>query len=380
MLYHGGCSYHATAIALVVHNNSAIISSHIMLRVPLSSSLLILIISWYHGSQHPVSVFAFSPPFGRSSLRLPSNAPYYRGTFAQQHMSIGNNMLGIATNMTSSDLDSDSGNVGLSSSSSSSMAVTTFGMPDLTQMVDNKDDQQKLAGAGRNLLAAALLLMIVVGANSFGGHTPPMTIVMSFLSDPSGMIQSMLTGLSPTAAMMYFGIFYVVAELIAIPATPLTLTAGYLFGVANGTAIVFVAGIISAIVGFGIGRVLLRERVEGVLEDKPTFRKLDSAIGTEGLKLLVLARLAPIFPFSLLNYFYGASSISFPTFVSGTMLGFIPTTLIYVYTGLAGKELMRGGGSQPWFVYAGSVLILLAFLKLTTDAASDIIQAVDETE
>ena len=280
--------------------------------------------------------------------------------------------------MTMSDLDSDPvNNVG----GLSSTAVTTLGMPDLTQMVVDKDDQQKLAaGAGRNLLVAASLLMIVIGANSFGGHTSPMTIVMSFLSDPSGMIQSMLAGLSPTAAMIYFGMFYVVAELIAIPATPLTLTAGYLFGVANGTAIVLVAGIISAIVGFGIGRVLLRERVEGVLEDKPTFRKLDSAIGTEGLKLLVLARLAPIFPFSLLNYFYGASSISFPTFVSGTLLGFIPTTLIYVYTGLAGKELMRGGGSQPWFVYAGSVLILLAFLKLATDAASDIIQAVDETE
>lgn len=275
--------------------------------------------------------------------------------------------------MTETDLDSDSGNVGLSS-----MAVNTLGMTDLTQMVD-KDDEQKLAGAGRNLLAAAFLLMIVVAANSFGGHSP-MTIVMSFLSDPSGMIQSMLTGLSPTAAIIYFGIFYVIAELIAIPATPLTLTAGYLFGVANGTAVVLVAGIISAIVGFGIGRVLLRERVEGLLDDKPTFRKLDSAIGTEGLKLLVLARLAPIFPFSLLNYFYGASSISFPTFVSGTMLGFIPTTLIYVYTGLAGKELMRGGGSQPWFVYAASVLMLLAFLKLTTDAASDIIEAVDETE
>ena len=156
-------------------------------------------------------------------------------------MSIGGDRQGIA-NMTMTDLDSDPVNVGLSST-----AVNTLGMPDLTQMVVDKDDQQKLAaGAGRNLLVAASLLMIVIGANSFGGHTSPMTFVMSFLSDPSGMIQSMLTGLSPTTAMIYFGIFYVIAELIAIPATPLTLTAGYLFGVANGTAIVLVAGIISA--------------------------------------------------------------------------------------------------------------------------------------
>ena len=227
--------------------------------------------------------------------------------------------------------------------------------------------------------SAAVLLLALVGAHAFGYLPPP----LAFLSDPAARIKATLAALSPSAATVYFGALYVFAELIAIPATPLTLMAGCLFGTTRGAAVVLVAGAVAAALGFGIGRAVLRERVEGVLDDKPAFRRLDRAVGAggrKGLRLLVLARLAPVFPFSLLNYFYGASSIPFPTFLGGTLLGFVPTTLIYVYTGLAGKELVLGGATQPWFVYVGSVLLLLGFLKLVTDVATDLIQAVDDTE
>lgn len=137
------------------------------------------------------------------------------------------------------------------------------------------------------------------------------TMVQSFSADPIATTTSLFAGAStPSLSMIYFGLFYVVAELIAIPATPLTLSAGCLFGVTNGTLIVLAAGLVSSIIGFILGRVFLRDKVEGVLDDKPTFSKVDRAVGSNGLQMLVLARLTPIFPFCLLNYFYGASSIS----------------------------------------------------------------------
>lgn len=201
--------------------------------------------------------------------------------------------------------------------------------------------------------------------------------LQAFQADPQGTLQSSLDGLGPMA-VVYFGALYITAELLAIPATPLTLTAGYLFGLTQGTLVVLAAGTISAMIGFGIGKTFLRSWVETVLEENPKFRKLDTAIGAEGFKLLVLIRLSPIFPFALLNYTYGASSISFPTFVAGTLVGFTPSTFGYVYTGLVGKELLLGEGSQPWYVYAAGVTALFGFLKLVTDVATQVVEAIDE--
>lgn len=145
-------------------------------------------------------------------------------------------------------------------------------------------------------------------------------------------------------------------------------------------AVVLAAGTISAMIGFFIGKTFLRQWVESVLEQNPKFQKLDTAIGTEGFKLLVVVRLKPIFPFSLLNYTYGASSIGFPTFVAGTLLGFAPSTIGYVYMGLVGKELLLGQGTQPWYIYAGGITLLLGFLKLATDVATEIVEAIHDED
>lgn len=76
-----------------------------------------------------------------------------------------------------------------------------------------------------------------------------------------------------------------------------------------------------------------RRQVEGLLEDNPRFMAIDKAIGKEGFKIILLLRLSPIFPFALSNYFYGVTAVGFTEYMSGTMLGFFPGTLAYVYGG-----------------------------------------------
>lgn len=201
----------------------------------------------------------------------------------------------------------------------------------------------------------------------------------AFASDPTGALQSTLDGLGPLA-VVYFGLLYVAAELLALPATPFTLSAGALFGLGEGSAVVLVAGTVSAVIGFFIGKTVLRQYVEELLEENPKFKKLDRAIGVSGFKLLLLVRLSPIFPFSLINYTYGASSVPFPTFVAGTLIGFAPSTVGYVYSGLAGKELLSGESTQPWYFYAGGAAVLFGFLKLATDVATEVVEAIDEEE
>lgn len=206
--------------------------------------------------------------------------------------------------------------------------------------------------------------------------------VQRFFADPTHALEDVVRtvkGMGPLGAL-YFGTVYTVAEVLAVPAFPLTASAGYLFGLVQGTSIVLVSASIAAAISFIIGRTLLRSYVEGLLEDYPEFQKIDNAIGKEGFKLMLLLRLSPVFPFALSNYLYGASSVGFWPFFWGTLLGFAPGTMAYVYTGEVGKALALGGGDvQPWYVYVGGLVVLTGFLKVLADVATRIIEEIDET-
>lgn len=205
-------------------------------------------------------------------------------------------------------------------------------------------------------------------------------MVDNFFQDPSAALEhvtDVVASMGPLGPL-YFGLMYTIAEVLAIPAVPLTASAGYLFGVSTGTLVVLVSASIAASISFIIGRTLLRTTVEKAMEDYPQFSKLDKAIGREGFKLMLLLRLSPIFPFALSNYFYGATSINFGSFFWGTLLGFAPGTLAYVYSGVVGKALTIGGDdSQPWYIYAGGAALLAGFLKVLVDVAGGIVEEIE---
>lgn len=203
------------------------------------------------------------------------------------------------------------------------------------------------------------------------------------VQDPAASLQAVVEtveSMGPLGAV-YFGVVYTIAEILAVPAIPLTASAGYLFGVVQGTSVVLVSASIAAAISFVIGRTLLRSYVEKTLEDFPKFQKIDRAIGEEGFKLMLLLRLSPIFPFALSNYLYGASSVGFWQYFLGTMIGFTPGTMAYVYTGVVGKELSLGDGSaSPWYVYLGGFVLVAGVLKLLADVATGIIDNLEEDE
>ena len=59
--------------------------------------------------------------------------------------------------------------------------------------------------------------------------------------------------------MIYFSSFYILAEILAIPAVPiLTASSGYLFGLLPGTVTCLFSASIAASISFVIGRTFLR--------------------------------------------------------------------------------------------------------------------------
>ncbi|CAM9764580.1 unnamed protein product [Chrysoparadoxa australica] len=181
----------------------------------------------------------------------------------------------------------------------------------------------------------------------------------------------------------YFGALYVAAEILAIPAIPLTASSGYLFGVAGGTAIVLLSATIAAGISFLLGRTLLRSWVEGLLAENAKFAKIDRVLSKEGFKIILLLRLSPIFPFAISNYLYGLTSVSFSEYIAATMLGFAPGSLAYVYSGTVGKALTLGSDEAlPWYVYGAglalAVVVLQGIGKWATQVVAELEPGIDE--
>lgn len=205
--------------------------------------------------------------------------------------------------------------------------------------------------------------------------------------DPSASFNIILQAISEfdiQKGIFYYSAFYILAEILAIPAVPiLTASSGYLFGLVPGTAVCLFSAAIAASISFVIGRTILRGYVEGILANNPKFKSMDRAVEKEGFKLMLLLRLSPLFPFALSNYLYGASSIKFWPYFFGTLFGFAPGTLAYVYAGEIGKALTDveySANSQPWYVYVVGVVVLGGLLKIAGDVASEVISAIDIDE
>ncbi|HEY3151098.1 MAG TPA: VTT domain-containing protein [Candidatus Binatia bacterium] len=91
-----------------------------------------------------------------------------------------------------------------------------------------------------------------------------------------------------------------------------------------------------------LARSFLRQNVVQWAAANPKFRSLDQAIGKQGFKMVLLARLSPIFPFVLLNYFLGLTAVRTGAYILANLLGMLPATLLFVYIGAAARDAIAG--------------------------------------
>lgn len=139
---------------------------------------------------------------------------------------------------------------------------------------------------------------------------------------------------------------YAIATIAFIPGSLLTLAAGAIFGLVQGTAFVFVGASLGAVGAFLVSRYGARRWVEARLESRPRFKRIDKAVAQQGRKIVFLMRLSPIFPFNLLNYALGLTKVRFADYTLAC-LGMIPGSFLFVYYGKAlGSLAAVAGGSQ----------------------------------
>ncbi len=128
-------------------------------------------------------------------------------------------------------------------------------------------------------------------------------------------------------------LLYVVATVLFVPGSLLTLAAGALFGLGVGTATVSVGSTVGASLAFLIARYGAREKVAQMAQGNRHFGAIDRAIGEGGWKIVGLLRLSPAIPFNLQNYLYGLTPVRFWPYAVTSWLAMLPGTFLYVYIG-----------------------------------------------
>lgn len=166
----------------------------------------------------------------------------------------------------------------------------------------------------------------------------------------------------PVLVALAFAAIYVTATTLSLPGSSiLTMSAGFLFGLAFGTALAVASATVGATFLYLVARTsfgeLLRGRALGALE------KLKGGFQKDAFSYLLFLRLVPLFPFWLVNLVAALLDVRLSTFVAGTFLGIIPGAAVYASVG-SGLGAILDRGQKPDLGLFLSPEILVPILAL----------------
>lgn len=184
--------------------------------------------------------------------------------------------------------------------------------------------------------------------------------------------------MGPLGYAAYAGL-YTLLELIAVPALPLTMAAGYLFGLLPGVAVVSFSSTAAAVIAFLISRFAISDRIRRHANSYKQFAAIDCAIRKASFKFVFLLRLSPLLPFAASNYLYGLTSVELAPYVLASWLGMLPGTWAYVSAGTVGRNLSQSGAPavMTWQLVAG-ILITLGAIWFVGSLAKEALGDVQE--
>ncbi len=144
---------------------------------------------------------------------------------------------------------------------------------------------------------------------------------------------------TPIGAALFIPIYALWVTLL-LPGVWASMVAGVLYGTYLGSFLVFIGAFLGAQAAFLLGRTLLRNWARKYLNSFPKLQSVGKAVSQEGLKLILLTRLSPAFPFSLLNLAYGLSEVSFRDYTLG-LIGILPGTILFCGLGALAGDIAR---------------------------------------
>jgi uncharacterized membrane protein YdjX (TVP38/TMEM64 family) len=177
-----------------------------------------------------------------------------------------------------------------------------------------------------------------------------------------------------------YPLLFAACNILLLPGGVLAVGGGFFFGLWWGFLIVFAGNIVSTAISFSLSRFVARRWFQRKLSANPTLRALGPAVERESWKIILLSQLHPLFPTSLLNYFYGLTRIRFSTYMLWASIGRMPGLFFYAYMGTLGQLAVRimRGKSYPrtleYWIWGGAFITTVLLLVVLGRVARRAIQ------
>ena len=154
---------------------------------------------------------------------------------------------------------------------------------------------------------------------------------------------------------------YLLATLVLFPMTMLNVATVLTFGPFVGNAYALAGWLLSATVGYGIGRMVGRDMLHRIAG--PRLDRLIEQVEDHGFIAVLTIRVLPVAPFTLANLFVGASRIRFRDFFFASVVGRIPGILVLSIAGVHLENALRNPSTTS-FILLGLVLLFILLLTL----------------
>lgn len=190
----------------------------------------------------------------------------------------------------------------------------------------------------KKLLLAALIIMAAIGLKVYG---LPEILTPEYLQK-TGAEAGLL------APVIYI-LLYSIAPVLFLPGSPLTVVGGILFGPVMGVVYTIIGATTGAGIAFLTARYIAGDYISQKTEDSK-WKDLNDKVNENGWKIVVFTRLIPLFPFNLLNYFFGLTRVKFSHYMIASFFGMLPGTIAFVVFSSSIPELIKGNLSTEFIV------------------------------
>jgi uncharacterized membrane protein YdjX (TVP38/TMEM64 family) len=138
-----------------------------------------------------------------------------------------------------------------------------------------------------------------------------------------------------------YPLLFAACNILLLPGGVLAVGGGFFFGLWWGFALVLAGNVIATAVSFALSRFVARRWFRQKLSRNSSLSVLGPVVERESWKIILLSQLHPLFPTSLLNYFYAVTAIRFSTYMLWATIGRMPGLFLYCYVGTLGQFAVR---------------------------------------
>jgi uncharacterized membrane protein YdjX (TVP38/TMEM64 family) len=207
-----------------------------------------------------------------------------------------------------------------------------------------------------------LVLLALAGAAALVVAVHPLREAVGYvLHGNVHALRAQLHGLGAAGPLLVVGLI-LAHSVLFFPAEIVNATAGLVYGFAVAFPLVVVSWALSGLIAYALGMVAGRPLALRLMGEERV-ATAERLIDRGGVAALLLGRLIPFVPYSLVGYVAGAARVPLWRFVWTGLVGILPITAAATYLGHALGDL---SASDPLLWLALAVMLGLGALTLVT--------------